>query len=448
MIDIEALKSAEVYEGEKAIQKLRENHDKVMKSTPAEQAAPHTQIQTRDNGEPVVVKLCSGDTLIKAEADDSGPGLPSDEKLVKLVADAGLENAEEMAKRAIPYWASDERPDRHGDIVRQNFDFSEFDKNPTMPFSHQWEGLPIGKIVRRGVLQRSEKDYQGPALNTVNVFATAEQNPFADTVFRLAKGGFLPSSSIGFAPMKVIDIMDDEEREELGLGRWGLILDENMLIEHSPTQIPANVGATQVRSLRMLKASGVLQPHDILAIREFNRESAPRGKDDVRKWLELEAKTLTIWKTLFPECRGLEIHRDLDVPLVLDADRVKSLSGQDLTEIHSKLDALDQKLQEVTKSDDENCTKLSTLAGQVEGLTELLEDYVAGTTKSEPAGSDDPAEGSPGSGDGTGDSGEDAPDADEQSSDDSDGEANKSLESLLDNAVESLSSYGSDTDQD
>jgi hypothetical protein len=49
-------------------------------------------------------------------------------------------------------------------------------------------------------------------------------------------------------PGKVINVQDDTERARLGLGRYGVILDDNTLLEFSPTSVPANSGAIALLS--------------------------------------------------------------------------------------------------------------------------------------------------------------------------------------------------------
>lgn len=195
---------------------------------------------------------------------------------------AGLRWTDEMKGRTVPYWMSDERPDAHGDIVRQNWHFDLFDKNPVSVFSHDWGGLPIGAIIHKEVVKRADVDYQGPALFGQDLFAPASVSEFADAVFRLVDAGFLRGCSVGFISDKVIVVQDDEERAQLGLGKFGLILDDNHLLELSPTTLGANPGAHSVLTqLAKAKQRGALTPRSIAVVREISRrELVARGKKD------------------------------------------------------------------------------------------------------------------------------------------------------------------------
>lgn len=224
----------------------------------------------------------------------------SDYELQSRAEDVGVKWQPDMAGRTIPYWMSDERPDAHGDIVRQNWLFDLFDKNPVMVLSHDWGGLPIGSVVHHMVMQRKEADYEGPSLYGDSLFAPASISEFADSVYRLAASGFLRACSVGFISDRVIDIKDDDERAELGLGRWGYILDQNHLLELSPCTLGANPGAGSVlTSLVQAKQRGQLKSRDLQVMREFARIEN-RKKDDDDGVISQDRRLLSYAKALFP----------------------------------------------------------------------------------------------------------------------------------------------------
>jgi hypothetical protein len=224
----------------------------------------------------------------------------SDYELQSRAEDIGVKWQADMAGRTIPYWMSDERPDAHGDIVRQNWLFDLFDKNPVMVLSHDWGGLPIGNIVHHMIMQRKEDDYQGPALYGDSLFAPPSISEFADSVYRLAATGFLRACSVGFVSDRVIDIKDDDERAELGLGRWGYILDQNHLLELSPCTLGANPGAGSVlTSLVQAKQRGLIHARDLQVMREFSRIEN-RAKADNDSVISQDRRLLSYAKALFP----------------------------------------------------------------------------------------------------------------------------------------------------
>lgn len=237
---------------------------------------------------------------------------PNPSKYASLAADVGIEWQEGYEERVVAYWGSDERVDSHGDIVRQNWKFDLFEDNPVMPFSHEWGGKPIGNAIDWGVANRKSKGYDGPALWLLGLFATADMNEEAESVFRLVKGGFLRGGSVGFRSGKVIEITDEEERQKLGLGRWGAILDENMLLEFSPTTLGANAGAMAV--LASAGRGSVIEARDIDTARELYRREIHGRKNDKAEWARIEKMVLEVAARVFPD-EEFEPHAELDTPI-------------------------------------------------------------------------------------------------------------------------------------
>lgn len=142
--------------------------------------------------------------------------------------------------RTVPYWMSDERVDSMGDIVRQVWDFSLFAKNSPMPWAHNWGGQAIGRVVDWKTKSRQDPDYVGKALYGLGLFALSDQG---EAILSLVKSGFLPSGSVGFRPLEILNVTDPEERAKLGLGKYGLVFSKSALLEFSPVMLPANPGA-------------------------------------------------------------------------------------------------------------------------------------------------------------------------------------------------------------
>lgn len=271
-------------------------------------AANHSRVVRDADDRPIVVK--AGSTRAAKAI------MPAPDELARLAGLRGIDWPEGMAERAFEWWASDERVDRHGDIVRQNWNFGDFAKNPVMLWGHDWNGLPMGSVLTERVVQRSESDYTGPALALVGVFALGWE--WAETLFRLVKGGILRTGSVGFFPGDVVRITDPDERAALGLGEWGLLYGvtvPNDLIEWTIASVPANIGA-HLTALRTMKAAGALEFRDIQALRELARSSTRRGVGDKAAWAQRDALILETWKTVFPG-QPVPEHVELDAPVLL-----------------------------------------------------------------------------------------------------------------------------------
>jgi exonuclease III len=115
---------------------------------------------------------------------------------------------------------STEKEDRHGEIVYQDWDLKNFKKNPVYLDSHNYSSIEyiIGKVEK---IKVKENKLEGDV-----VFAL--DNPRGELAYKLAEGGFLNTSSVGFIPK----VFDDE----------GNIL-KSELLEISGVVVPANAEA-------------------------------------------------------------------------------------------------------------------------------------------------------------------------------------------------------------
>jgi HK97 family phage prohead protease len=110
--------------------------------------------------------------------------------------------------------------DRHRDIVEQNWDLKFYKKNPVYLDSHNYDSIEniIGRVssikVKDGILQGD--------------IEFALDNPKGLLAFKLAEGGFLNASSVGFIPK--------EFSEEGNIAK-------SELLEISAVSVPANAHA-------------------------------------------------------------------------------------------------------------------------------------------------------------------------------------------------------------
>lgn len=155
---------------------------------------------------------------------------------------AALDDPEEdRDKRAFRFVASDESSDRQGDVIRVNgWDFKNFKKNPVALWGHDASKLPIGRVFS---FEKGAKRDGLPALFESIEYATAEQNPEADLIYRLVQGGFIKAVSVGFIPIKSNYPQTEEQRASLGLGQFGVLYEKQEQIELSQCSIPANPNA-------------------------------------------------------------------------------------------------------------------------------------------------------------------------------------------------------------
>jgi hypothetical protein len=137
-------------------------------------------------------------------------------------------------KRTIEFAASTETADRYGDVIRvDGWQLDNFQKNPVFLWAHRSEDPPIGRIVG------AKKDLTNtPTLVETVQFASADVYPFADTVFKLYKSGFMNAVGVGFLPLEFEPLMSQGDSEETFQSGWDYKKVEQL--ELSAVPIPAN----------------------------------------------------------------------------------------------------------------------------------------------------------------------------------------------------------------
>lgn len=255
-----------------------------------------------DSGETSVMQTADGRLCVTKQnpstAMSDPMSAPSRERIQQMVAERGMPWDEKYAERVIPWWASDERVDRQGDIVLQNWKFDDYQNNPLMLYAHRWDDPPIGTVLNWEVMPRSSRAYNGRSLRLMPLFATKEQYEWADTIFRLAKARFLRTGSVGFYSDNIIQVRDPNERMRMGLGNMGVIYDRNNLIEWTVAPVPANQGALQ--SLSLVARKGLLKGDDLPVVTDIFKSSVKRGAGDAEKIRDIEKAVGNYWNRLFP----------------------------------------------------------------------------------------------------------------------------------------------------
>ena len=141
-----------------------------------------------------------------------------------------IEQLDESEKSFVAV-ASTEDEDRDKDIVRQNgWDLKNFKKNPMIPWSHNYWGIPIAKSLRTWVDKKVNKLLFKPKFDP--------DDDESMKIFNKYKNGFLTSFSVGFRGIEMN--WRDEENHWSG----GMEFVKQELLEISAVTIPANPNAT------------------------------------------------------------------------------------------------------------------------------------------------------------------------------------------------------------
>lgn len=187
--------------------------------------------------------------------------------------------------RTLRFCFSDGSVDRVGDLIEpQGWDLEGFLANPVALWAHMSWDPPIGRAANVGVV--------GKRLMGDIEFAPIETYEFADTIYRLAKGGFINATSVGFRPLEW-SFTNDKDRP------YGIDFQRQELLEISVCPVPCNANALvearakgiDTRPLiawaeRVLDI-GALDParrQEIETLRRQAMPSSPRRRSDGADW--------------------------------------------------------------------------------------------------------------------------------------------------------------------
>jgi hypothetical protein len=137
---------------------------------------------------------------------------------------------------------SDESKDRYGDrILVEGWDILEYRKNPVLLAFHDYESFSVGHAL--DIFPEKLKGEDEEIARLRGVFLWSRANPEAQVLKELYADGDMRAFSVGFIPEKFKVPSDDDEREELSLGPYGVLHEKQVLLENSAVPVPANPNA-------------------------------------------------------------------------------------------------------------------------------------------------------------------------------------------------------------
>ena len=155
----------------------------------------------------------------------------------------------DMEKRILRIVATDETPDRDGDIIRvKGWRLENYLKNPVFIWSHDYRSVPLAAAIK---VERKRSPWR---IVLSHRFPTLGLNPFADMILNLYNEKIINAGSVGFIPDEWKDInpsdleLNDARNSPDGIRRrvkWGREYLSQELLEHSGCAIPANPSALQ-----------------------------------------------------------------------------------------------------------------------------------------------------------------------------------------------------------
>jgi len=204
--------------------------------------------------------------------------------------------------RTLRFITSTESEDRDGDIIEvDGWKLDNYMKNPVILYGHDYGGLPIGKSVN------IQKDSINKKLIQDIKFPTKDEYEFADTVYRLAKSGYLNATSVGFIGLQSVPRLN-EKGEYLGK-----IYKKQELLETSIVPVPSNPTA-----LMEARSKGIINDNELKMLTEEKKITTKPGWD--------ETETSFRFRVRDPDLFQEGSFRT--VPIKKDKPRVNSIMGR------------------------------------------------------------------------------------------------------------------------
>jgi HK97 family phage prohead protease len=237
MPDNEVWRNIDIDENPKETINHELNEDRELKAGPVSYWEVHTALQKLEENEDqnLSVKTVEVKTM--------------PDKLVQKLVICGIK-AVEGQNRTLELTGSTEDKDRTGDTIRlDGWQTENYMKNPVFLWAHDYKSPPIGKCLR--VWTENGK------LKFIIQFAEADTYAFADTIYKLYKGGYINACSVGFKPIETQD------------GKEGTDYIKQELLELSGCPIPDNANA-----LVSARENG------LITVKDFNVITKPETTED------------------------------------------------------------------------------------------------------------------------------------------------------------------------
>lgn len=155
-----------------------------------------------------------------------------------IVTDPKTRKLDASSPRSYEFVASEESRDRSGDIIKvSGWDLTNFRANPIALADHD---ARMEKIIGNVTSMRKATGEDPPRLYETITFAEPGVTQLADVCERLVATGVAKTVSVGFIPLMVTWPESDDEREKLGVGRWGCVYDKSEQLELSLCAIPCH----------------------------------------------------------------------------------------------------------------------------------------------------------------------------------------------------------------
>ena len=212
----------------------------------------------------------------------------------------------EGENRTLEFIGSNEFIDRDGEVISADgWDMKNYKKNPVILFAHDRRSPAVAKATKVWV--------DGENLKFKVQFPEEGVYPFADTLFKLYKGGFMNATSVGFLPKEWVD--GD------GVKSPRRKFTKQELLELSLVPVPAN-------------------PTALLTAKEF-KDAWEKNVISEKEWNDFSEEIKKLFKK---EINPEDLQKEIE-----DLRATVSEQGNKIEAQEKKIESLDKKVSEVTE---------------------------------------------------------------------------------------------------
>ena len=232
----------------------------------------------------------------------------------------------EVSDRVLEFIGSTETQDRDGEVIKASgWDLTNYKKNPVFAWAHRYDEPPIGKAKKVWIEDGKLK---------FNIeFADKDTYEFADTIYRLYKGGFMSATSVGFIPDT--DAIEEGDGEKAPRRTYT----KQELLELSAVPVPSNPDA-----LVQARDSGLITVKELELVtkpettEDYHRVPVPgeEGKHDGHRIRTIDISEKEGIKALYcGECKKV-------ITYLFDVDQWSMEEAREWVSEHAKQEAYQQ----------------------------------------------------------------------------------------------------------
>jgi hypothetical protein len=207
---------------------------------------------------------------VAREVDALVKGLPQECKDAGFVRVVTTEKAGEMNddERSDVSYVTTDSVDRDMELVDpKGLDWSQFKKNPIVPFGHEYRALPVGRAAwwKRASQKIKDRDVSGWIGKTIYSKRPDDwaSDWFPDAVWHMTKEGIICGKSIGFVPLEVKYPTPEEIKKRPELANVRRIWSKALVLEWSVAPVQSNPDAV-VTEVGKMRQKGIAVPDSLL----------------------------------------------------------------------------------------------------------------------------------------------------------------------------------------